>query len=745
MVKDKLPKWLISRRFRILGIFAALTLLCAFGALQVRVNYDMTRYLPDDSAMKQGLDLMNREFPSMGADKSIRVMTDGLDASAEAELLERLRALPHVDSVAHGSGDAYRQGTRSLFVIRTYADYGSPEERSIERALDNDFREYRLLWKNDNAGADGVPFWLFPAAGAILVVILLIMCRSWFEPVLFLANIGMAVVLNAGTNIIFGEISYVTSTMAAVLQLVLSIDYSIMLMNRYRQEKCSGLCPADAMAAALRNCFASIAGSALTTAAGLLALAFMHFKIGLDLGLSLAKGVLLSLLCVLTVLPGLIVMGDRLIERSAKKTFRFSMDRLARFSCRHRVLLSIGFVVLFAVFAILQGTTPVTYTLAKVDPIAETFPPDNPLVIVYENKDEDAMAQLAERVARYDRVMQVISWPGLFGRAFGADELPAALAGFSALDPAAGDGFSMDPAMLQMIYLLRFSDSGLPAGERKMTIPELMDYVQGTLLNDPRFAALVAPEMRDAVNSAKAQLDNGMRMLKSDGWSRMVIYSSLPVESAETKALMDMLSDAGSRLTGRYYMIGNSAMSYEMQHSFTGELWTITLLTAAAIFLIVLLTSRSFIVPALLVLIVQCGVFITVTLIGWQGYQIYFLALLIVECVLMGATIDYGILFTGYYRENRAAMSPAGALKAAYDGSVHSIMTSGLIIVVITGVFGYTYPDPAIAEICRTIATGALSAVLVILLMLPGLLAALDPLLVRNSSARSGRRSAPRS
>ena len=113
-------------------------------------------------------------------------------------------------------------------------------------------------------------------------------------------------------------------------------------------------------------------------------------------------------------------------------------------------------------------------------------------------------------------------------------------------------------------------------------------------------------------------------------------------------------------------------------------------------------------------------------MVGWQGYSIYFLALLIVECILMGATIDYGILFTGYYRERRKLLSSPEALESAYDGSVHSILTSGLILVLVTGVLGYTYSDPTVAEICRTIATGALSAILLILFLLPGLLAAFD-------------------
>ena len=727
----KISERVVSGRYRILGVMIVLAVACAVLSLQVRVNYDMTKYLPDDSSMKKGMDIMEAEFPSMGADKSIRVMAEGLDAGREAELLEKLKTIPYVESVAHDGSAKYHKGDYSLFVVGTSCEYGSPEERSIESTLGRDFQEYRILYQNDNPGVDGVPLWLFLAAGVILVIVLLFMCRSWFEPVLFLANIGVAILINEGTNAFLGEISYVTSTMAAVLQLVLSIDYSIMLMNRYRQEKAAGLNPCEAMAAALRNCFASIAGSALTTAAGLLALAFMHFKIGLDLGFVLAKGVLFSLVCVLTLLPGLVVMGDRLIERSTKKAVHFSMRRLSRFSYRRRYILAAGFAVIFIAFFFLQGSTPIVYTLAKVDRIADIFPPENTLVMVYENGDGEAVKELAETLEQYDGVTQVISYPGLFEKAYSADELAGALDGFGSMGFDPGEGTGFDPSMLGVVYAYYYMGSSVPAEEQKLTIPELFSYVNDKLLNNPLFGKMISPEIRETVAGAKEKLDSGMRMLKSDRWSRVILYSTLPVESERTEGLITLMKEAGNGLAGAYYLIGNSAMSYEMQGSFSGELWTITLLTAAAIFLIVLISSRSAVVPAILVLIVQCGVYITVTVIGWQGYRIYFLALLIVECILMGATIDYGILYTSYYRESRKRLEPSGALEAAYDGSVHSIMTSGLIIVLITGIFGYTYPDPTIAEICRTIATGALSAMLVILFLLPGILAALDRLIVR--------------
>ncbi len=730
---------MITRRRWIAGAAILLTIACAVLYLQVKVNYDMTKYLPDDSAMKQGMDIMKAEFPSMGADKSIRVMAEGLDPAREAELLEKLRKIPYADSVAHDAGAKYHRGDYSLFVISTYSEYGSPEERSIENALANDFPEYHIIYQNDNPGADGVPFWLFPAAGVIMVIVLLAMCASWLEPLLFLANIGIAVIINAGTNIIFGEISYVTATMAAMLQLVLSVDYSVMLMNRYRQEKAKGLEPCEAMAEALRNCFASITGSALTTAAGMLALAFMHFKIGMDLGLVLAKGVLLSLICALTVLPGIVITADRLIERTGKKTLRFPMGGLARFSYKRRYILAAAFAVMFAAFYLLQGSTPIAYTLAKPDRIADTFPPENVLVAVYENRDEEKMAELEQTIARHEEVTQVISYPGLFEKAYSPEELAEALEGFRGMGFDFGGGIDFNPAMLEGVYAYYFAGSDMPAAERKLTIPELFRFVSDTLISQPLFSGMITPEIRETIAGAKEKLDAGARMLKSGRWSRMIIYSTLPVESEETGRFMREMAEAGDRLEGEYYLIGNSAMSYEMQGSFSGELWTITLLSAAAIFLIVLISSRSVIIPALLVLIVQCGIYITITMIGWQGYEIYFLALLIVECILMGATIDYGILFTNYYREFRISASVPEALKHAYEGSIHSIMTSGLIIVLITGIFGYTYPDPTIAEICRTIATGALSAILLILLILPGLLAALDRLVARKKPGNDPR------
>ncbi len=893
----KISEFIVSRRFMIMAAMLCITAVCAFLALRVKINYDMTKYLPDSSLMRTGMKIMEEQFPAMETGQTIRVMSEGLNPEEETQLLKALETIPNVSGVAHDDSESYKKGQYSLYVITTPCAYGTREEKAIEKSLARDFKDYGIVFKNDNAGVYDVPLWLLALAVGMLVVILILMCESWAESILFLVNIGIAVLINLGTNIVLGEISCLTWTMASILQLVLSIDYSIMLSNRYRQEKQTGLSKNEAMAAAVCNCFSSVSGSALTTAVGMLALAFMKFKIGFDLGFVLAKGVLISLLCVLTILPGIILCCDSLIEKTAKKTLHIPMDRAARFSFRFRFPLVICFIVMFAGFYILQDMTQISYNLEMQDPIAEVFTPDNPLVLVYENQDEEKVAALAEILERENGVTQVLGYPNLLGKQYRADEMADALNSLgNSFGVDMGGSFDFPPALLDLVYyhayngsvqpvrmgdflqflsdeilhneayaglidesmrsqaeplslftsresleaertsselaaalgvdpsmidllfsftgsrqdgsgavmsleaLVNFLNDTLDSGgfiagmisdenknlirgakavtdavlsgeeysaadafqilgsvtdqlnpatmdllyfiyaadknaqdDRTLSIHQMFNHIYDSLLDDPVFSSFVDDSLRQTFTDTKEMLDDGVRMLKGEHYSRLIIHTSLPVESEETTLLIGTLTGASRSFEGPSYQIGNSAMSNEMRLSFDRELLTITLLTAGAIFLIVLFISRSIIVPALLVLIVQCGVFITVTVVGLQGYSIYFLALLIVECILMGATIDYGILFTGYYRENRRKMNPREALKAAYDGSIHTILTSGLIITIITGILGYTYSDPTVAEICRTISTGALSAVLLILFILPGMLAALDRFVSKRS------------
>jgi predicted RND superfamily exporter protein len=265
-----------------------------------------------------------------------------------------------------------------------------------------------------------------------------------------------------------------------------------------------------------------------------------------------------------------------------------------------------------------------------------------------------------------------------------------------------------------------------------MTTEELFNFLYGTVQHDPRFSPLLGEDAKAALSDAKEALAAGKAQLVGEHHSRMVITTKYPDEDEETFRFIDRLSSAcDETFKEKYYLIGNSAMNLEMSRSFGSEYLFITILTAVVIFLIVLLSTRSFMIPLILVLIVQTGVFITVASIGLFGNSIYYLALLIVQCILMGATIDYGILFTNYYTENRRNAGKFEAVSKAYEGAIHTITTSGLILVIVPSVVGRFFQDPTITAIVDTIALGSLAAIALILVFLPGILISFDKLMVR--------------
>lgn len=1072
----KIAGFIVDRHKFVLAFMLVMCAFCAALIPKVEINTDMTKYLPEDSLMKQGIDIMAEEFSNMSTSQTIRVMFEDLTAEEVPLIRQQLENIEYVDSVAYVEGsEDYNKDNYTKFVVNTSHTYGSPEELAIEESIENQFSAYNMEYINDNTSSIEMPWLMIAVAIVILLIILFIMSGSWFEPILFMATIGVAIAINMGTNLALGSVSQITMSIAAILQLVLSMDYSIILANRYRQEKENYDDIEDAMKAAWKNAFSSITSSGMTTVIGLVMLVFMSFKIGMDLGLVLAKGVLLSMICVLTILPALLLIFDEQIENTEKKELRIPMGLLSKGQFKLRKAIAIFFVILFAGSYILQGYTQIAYSLSPEDPIAEVFTPSNPIVVLYNNADEEKMSEIASQLAEDESVKSVMSYSTTLGREFtsqgmvdmidsmgvaisidpslldiiyysyfngesllsmtvpqffdflsneimpnpmfadfissdmtgnldemkmfadkdalttpktaeelaevfgmNADDLKkvfvlyyskydgadfgtmtmpvfadfvvnevaknpqysamlddetksqlsllvtftdkdrltekrdynnmAATLGYSAddilmlyayhseylknpeavnyedviakyvawqmiqpphqmsiyqlvnfvADNKATFGSMMDaeqlsqiemgqkiidgmvkgtvytpeqlaeiiemPAeQLRQLYLLYISEhvdtsnwkmsverfvhfvdsdvltnkdyagyfdeestsklksaipvidavvsgkaytpaeiSGLLAGvideldsntvemlylyytstkqsnpEWTLKIEELFRYLSEDIMDDPKFSVFLSEDLKDEIVSMKLQLEDGIAQLLGENHSLMMIETSLPVESKKTTAFMDGLTESfDDTLENETYLIGNTPMNYEMEQSFDKELLLITVLTAVAIFIVVLLAFRSVWVPLILVLLVQCGVFVTMSVNCLMGYSIFYLALLVVQCILMGATIDYGILFTNYYRENRKTMEIKEAIAAAYNGSIHTILTSGLIMVIVTGIIGFSPVDPTIAQICQTISIGSLSAILLILFILPGLLAAFDKLIVRKKKTK---------
>lgn len=315
----KVVDFLTKKRLLIFIITIILAIGSGIAMLFVNINKDMTKYLPEDSQMKQGMDIMENEFETTTTNETFKIMFEDLESNDKQTIFEELSNYEGVANVLYDENSAdYNKENYTLYVIETKYQSISKTQELLDSIVKDYKHDYKLYsyYKNSE---DNLLDFLIPIAVVIVIIILFIMSTSLIEVLLILANIGIAIVLNMGTNIIFSSISDMTFSIAAVLQLVLSIDYSIILVNRYKQERINTDSPIEAMKKALYNAFKSITSSSLTTFVGLLALIFMSFTIGKDMGLVLAKGVLFSLICVFTLLPTLIIWSDKLLKITDKK------------------------------------------------------------------------------------------------------------------------------------------------------------------------------------------------------------------------------------------------------------------------------------------------------------------------------------------------------------------------------------------------------------------------------------------
>ncbi|MCD7709378.1 MAG: efflux RND transporter permease subunit, partial [Clostridiales bacterium] len=367
----------------ILIIMVVLAVVGAFLITKVNINSDMTKYLANDSQMKIGTDIMNEELESAETDQTIKVMFNGLSDAERLQMAEDLSYLPYVDSVDYeADSEDYNNDTYSLFVIHTEYDYDSAEERSIEKTLKKDFTDYDMVYENEDSSKVNLPMNMIAVALVIAFIILIIMSNSWIEPLLLVVTIGVAILINMGSNVILGSVSNITFSIAAILQIVLSMDYSIILMNRYRQEFARIGEKKSAMESALHMAFPSVASSGFTTVVGLLMLVFMRFKIGMDLGIVLAKGVLISMICTFTVLPGIILLMHNVIQKTDKRSIDIPLFRMSGGMYKARKIFIPLLCIVFVLVCVGQTQSKISYSFDMDDVITDIFPEDNSIVML---------------------------------------------------------------------------------------------------------------------------------------------------------------------------------------------------------------------------------------------------------------------------------------------------------------------------------------------------------------------------
>jgi predicted RND superfamily exporter protein len=717
----------------ILVLFLLAALLSILAIPKISINSDMSKYLPDNSKTKLGMQISDDEFkPS----SSFYFCVEGLAKTKRPEIKEKLTKIKNVSLVDYEDTKKYNKEGYSLFVVHLKIKGDTDKSDKVIKTAEALVKGHKTYVSGDASGDAmlGILGKIFSIAGVILMIILFLMCKSWIEPFLFLFSISIAILLNMGTNIIVESVSSITNSIVAVLQLCLSMDYSIMLLARYRQEKPLAETKYIAMQKAISGAFMSISSSSITTIVGMLALVFMSFTIGRDLGFVLAKGVFFSLVCIYTVLPALILIFEKAIYKTSKPALPLKMNAVSSFSYKARKIIPIIFILIFATSFFLKGNVQTIYTLADYDKANQIFDLNNPIVILYDKDDENKMAELVNNWEINPNITSITSYSNTLGKPLN----PVEMAGVVGIK---------DTIVSQLYgYYGMLNEEPIP---KKLSLYEFLGFASENIENNPNLAMSLSQNigdnldfsqngsnMQDQLSLAYKEAKSAKKDLIGKNYGRVIINTDLEEESKKAFSLVDTLKDDVNTLKGKTYILGNSLMAKEMHDDFPSEMNRITLLTVIAIFIVIMLAFRSLIIPAILVLIIQTAVFLTMGISFLQGSTIYYLPLLIVQCLLLGATVDYGILLCSNYRDARKTNEPVVALAVAMNNSIHTILTSGLILVAVTGTLGFILrnSDAAISQILITIGSGGAIAMVLVVFILPSLLALVDRLIIKKAS-----------
>ncbi len=489
----KLTNFIINKRHFILILFIIFTITAGIFSSKVKINSDIAKYLPDTSQTRIGMDIMEEEF-SENQTSTLNLMFENLKNEEKQEIKNYLEKIEKVEEVEYDETEKYNKENYTLYVITVDDKSDSKTATDIYNQITEKYKDYTIYTSGSisEANKSVLPFYIIVLAVICALIILIIMCESYVEPFLFLTSILMAVVLNKGTNIIFANVSHITDSIASILQMALSMDYSIMLMNRYNQEKKTQKNKVEAMKNALYKAFQAISSSSVTTIVGLLALIFMSFKIGKDLGFVLAKGVLFSLICIFFVLPDLILIFDKLIEKTKKRSPKITLNKLGKYSYKIRYISVPIFIIVFIASFLLKGNLKIDYTDSQSDEISDIFTEKNQIAILYKNKDEEKIHKYLEKLENEEKIDEVLAYGNTINEKLTYDKLNSKLNDL-------GSDVKIEDYLLKILYYDYYNQEN----NNKITFEEFISFIENEAYNNEKTNEKIDDETKRDIERLK--------------------------------------------------------------------------------------------------------------------------------------------------------------------------------------------------------------------------------------------------
>lgn len=728
---NKFSAGIVKGRWICFGVFIALTIACVCLIPQIKVEYDLTTQMPQNSYTSEALDVLKREFDDKGM---AYVCVVNIDSTEAKDIADELKDLEGVANVTYVEQMNFKNG-KALYTVNL-KDYDSTAEcfDTIERIidhLDNTSRESYLTGQSaysyfTKAETEQSIFKIGVVIVILILVMLIFTSKTYFEILLMLIVFAVAVAINMGTNVLFDGISYIANLVSLVLQLALSLDYMVVLLHRYMEERQS-YDAKEATARALSKGIVEICSSALTTIAGLGSLLLMTMPIGVEIGLSLGKSIVASLLSVVFFMPALLVLLDKPLMKSKHRPFVPNIKRPAKAILKARWVIVPLFVVIVVLSCVgqLQNVYGFNYNggsmiLDAKEQIEPEFGTLNSLVVVVPKGNAEKERELANYISSFtDNVDSV--------NALSTIEVTEGL--------YLTDEFSRDDVVGLINSLVGDTDIGIPSNVLKNMAQSIFDgYTEAHGITDPNakvrvvdllehlasddsFSILLGDyaSLLDSLIFAKANLE-------SENYSRLTFNVTSGIEGEATFKFIDEILAHIPDYYEEFYITGESIACYDMESNFDEDNMLVCVCSLFFVLIILFFTFKNILLPLVLILAIQGGIWINFVFPFLLGNPVMFIGYLIITAVQMGATIDYAIVLTNRYRTTRHKfLNRFDAMAEAQNATFPTVLTSGLILTG-TGFALSLLASGTVAAMGSLLGIGTLVSLLIVIFVLPSLL-----------------------
>lgn len=737
----RIASFIVQKRNVFFLLYAFVLVFCVFSTSWVEVENDVTTYLPEDTETRQGIDAMNSNFTTFG---TARVMVSNITYDTALDLCDRLSQIDGVEMVTFDDTEDHFRKASALYDINFSG--GNFDEKSLS-ALDEiqdclssyDLSIDTLVGYDENALLAEEMTAILIVASMIILLVLTLTSRSYAEIPVLILTFGVAALMNMGTNFLCGKISFISNSIAVVLQLALAVDYAIILCHRFTDEF-ETKNATEAAIAALSKAIPEISSSSLTTVSGLAALGFMKFAIGLDMSVVLIKAILLSLLSVFTLMPGLLVLFSPLMARTRHRRLLPNITLLGKFAVKvRRILPPLFILMLFGAFY-LSHNCPYAYSFNDLKTskmterqyayfrIKDTFSTSNMVAVVLPSGNYEAEAKIIQELENCPEVKSTMGLSGI--EAMDGYKLTSAL-NPRQLSELMGMDYEVVKALYSVYAVQQKQYGQIISGLEDYEIP-LFDMF--LFIKDQMEEANIHLDGEDlkSLNDMFDQLENAKLQLKSDRYSRMVVYLNLPEEGQETyDFLAKMREMIGQYYPGDYYIVGNSTSSRDLSASFVDDNLMISVLSALFVILVLLFTFQSAGLPVLLIVVIQGSIWINFSFPTLQNQPLYFLGYLIVNAIMMGANIDYAIVISSHYQELKAHMPHKEAIVHALNAAFPTVFTSGTMMASAGLLIGRLSAQPVVSIMGNCLGRGTVISICLVLFVLPSILVLGDSIIER--------------